>query len=141
MNSVIRTYIREFRRELEDEFTTSAIAVYRWYTGQPMPLLVARHISHSLGVPMRDFDTPIWEMICGGERPPSQATLDKIEALREESLRSSKNAPALQSSSAWVKWEPDSFPTQKELAFKYGYSLALVNWICGGKEKEDDQEA
>ncbi len=121
MNSVIRSYIREFRRELEDEFTTSAIAVYRWYSGQPMPLLVARHISHSLGVPMRDFDTPIWQMICGGERPSSQATLDKIQAIRE-------------------RWKPDSFPTQKELAFKYGYSVALVNWICGGGEKEKDDE-
>ncbi len=120
MNSVIRTYIREFRRELEDEFSASAIEVYRWYTGQPMPLLVARHISHSLGVPMRDFDTPIWQMICGGEVYTSQATLDKIQAIRE-------------------RWKPDSFPTQKELAGEYGYSVALVNWICGGgKEKDDD---
>ncbi len=121
MNSVIRTYIREFRRELEDEFTTSAIEVYRWYSGQPMPLLVARHISHSLGVPMRDFDTPIWEMLCGGTSLPRQATLDKIAAIRE-------------------RWKPDCLPTQKELAEEYGLSLPLVNWICGGGEKEKDDE-
>lgn len=118
MNSVIRTYIREFRRELEDEFTTSAIEVYRWYSGQPMPLLVARHISHALGVPMGDFGTPIWQMICGG-RPPGQATLDKIQAIR-------------------ARWRPDRRPTQKELAEEYGYSVPLVNWICGGGEKEKD---
>lgn len=84
-----------------------------------MPLLVARHISHALGVPMGDFDTPIWQMICGG-RPPSQVTLNKIENVR------------------WA-WGVGSY-TQKELAFRYGYSLALINWICGGGEKEKEND-
>ncbi len=68
---------------------------------------------------MGEFDTPIWDMICGGEKPPSQATLDKIQAIR-------------------ARWRPNQRPYQKELAEEYSYSIPLVNWICGGGGKEKD---